>query len=116
MYGFLAALQILTRLPSPVPRDRGLASVASSTGWFPAVGAALGLGLVAFDALLSPLLERPVVDGLLIALLVGVTGAFHLDGLIDSVDGLTTGPDPAHRLAAMRDAVAGSAGAVAACL
>jgi len=45
-----------------------------------------------------------------------VTGAFHLDGLVDSVDGLTTGPDATHRLAAMRQAVAGTPGAVAACI
>ncbi len=115
MYGFLAALQILTRLPSPLARYATVPDVASSIVWFPAVGAVLGLGLVAFDTLARMALERPVVDALLIALLVVVTGAFHLDGLIDSVDGLVAGPDGEGRLAAMRQAVAGTPGAIAAC-
>lgn len=115
MYGFLAALQILTRLPAPLARSAGIQDVAGSIGWFPAVGAVLGLGLVALDALARMALERPVVDALLIAFLVVVTGAFHLDGLVDTVDGLAAGPDAERRLAAMRQAVAGTPGAVAAC-
>ena len=115
MSGFLAALQILTRLPSPLRRAASLEDAAGSVGWFPAVGAALGLALAAFDALARLALDETVVNALLIAFLVIVTGAFHLDGLIDSVDGLTAGPDATGRLAAMRQAVAGTPGAVAAC-
>lgn len=116
MYGFLAALQILTRLPSPLPRDAGLDDVAASVGWFPAVGAVLGLALVAIDAAARLAFDPVVVNALLVAFLVIVTGAFHLDGLIDSVDGLTAGPDAPARLAAMRLAVVGAPGAVAACI
>jgi len=116
MYGFLAALQILTRLPSPLRRDAILADVASSIGWFPAVGAALGLALVAIDTAARLVFDPTVVSALLVAFLVIVTGAFHLDGLIDSIDGLTAGPDSDGRLAAMRLAVVGVPGALAACI
>jgi adenosylcobinamide-GDP ribazoletransferase len=110
MYGLLAALQILTRLPWPRPREASIQDAAGSVGWFPAVGAALGVALVAVDASARLALDQAVVDALLVAFLVIVTGAFHLDGLIDAVDGLTAGPD-----AAGRQAAAGTAGAVAAC-
>lgn len=62
------------------------------------------------------MLGPPVSDALLVALLAAVTGAFHLDGLIDTVDGLATGPDPDARLAVMRQGVAGFPGAIAGCL
>jgi len=116
LYGFLAALQILTRLPSPLQRKASLGDVGSAVGWFPAIGAVLGLGLVTFDALARPFLDPPAVNALLLALLVVVTVAFHLDGLVDSIDGLTAGPNAAGRLAAMRQPVAGPPGAVSACL
>jgi adenosylcobinamide-GDP ribazoletransferase len=116
MYGFLAALQILTRLPSPLPREDRPADVAASVGWFPVVGAGLGLALVAIDAAARLAVEPVVANALLIAFLAIITGAFHLDGLVDSVDGLSAGPDAAARLATMRLAVVGTPGAIAACI
>ena len=116
MYGFLAALQILTRLPAPLGDNNRLANVQGALGWFPAVGALLGLALVGFDALARLIFDQVVVDAFLVALLVVVTGAFHLDGLVDSVDGLAAGPGAKERLAAMRQAVAGTGGALAACI
>jgi adenosylcobinamide-GDP ribazoletransferase len=116
MYGFLAAVQILTRLPSPLRREPHLDDLAAAVGWFPVVGAGLGLALVAIDAAARFALAPVVVDALLVAFLVVVTGAFHLDGLIDSIDGLTAGPDSTGRLAAMRLAAVGGPGALGACI
>jgi len=116
VYGFFAALQILTRLPSPIRRDNQSLEVASAVGWFPAVGALLGFILVAIDVLARPWIDGGVLAALILAALVGVTGAFHLDGLVDSVDGLSAGPDATNRLAAMREAVAGPRGALGACI
>ena len=56
--------------------------------YFPLVGAGLGLLLVGLDRALEPLVERPLRDFLLLAALVVATGGLHLDGLIDSADGL----------------------------
>ena len=59
-------------------------------------------------------MERPLRDFLLLTTLVMATGGLHLDGLIDSADGLL-GPGPAERrLAAMRESWAGQRGAFAA--
>jgi len=114
--GFFVALQILTRLPSPFRRNAQSPEVGSAAWWFPAVGGLLGVLLVGFDALARPWLDSGVVAALILALMVAVTGAFHLDGLVDSVDGLTAGPGTTARLAAMRQAVASPLGALAACI
>jgi adenosylcobinamide-GDP ribazoletransferase len=116
MYGLLAALQILTRLPSPLRRTDHPDDAAAAVGWFPVVGAGLGLALVAIDTVARVAVDPLVANALLIAFLAIITGAFHLDGLVDSVDGLSAGPDRSARLAAMRLAVVGAPGAVAACL
>jgi adenosylcobinamide-GDP ribazoletransferase len=50
---------------------------------------------------------------LLVALLAVVTGALHLDGVIDAFDGLFAGKTPERRLEIMRDPRAGSYGVVA---
>jgi adenosylcobinamide-GDP ribazoletransferase len=112
----LSALQFLTRLPSPSHAELGYRETRAAVAWFPAVGLIIGGILVAVDRGAALILDRVVVDALLVAALAAVTGALHLDGLIDSVDGLTAGPDGTARLAAMRESAAGTAGAAAACL
>lgn len=102
-------------MPSPIRREITLEQLGASVGWFPLVGAGIGLVLVAFDALAGTLLQPAVVDALLVAGLVVISGALHLDGLIDTADGFAAGPDRETRLATMREAHAGPVGAVAGC-
>ncbi len=108
--GFIAAWRTLTRLPLPgaEPGDRG-----TVLSWFPVVG--LLLGLIAWAvAALGASLGWPE-GGALAALLwlVAATGALHLDGLADTVDGLY-GPWPAARaLEIMKDSRVGVMGATA---
>jgi adenosylcobinamide-GDP ribazoletransferase len=83
--------------------------------WFPVAGALIGALLAAVDYCAGRLLDPAVTAAIVVFALVAVTGAFHLDGLIDTVDGLVAGPDPAARLAAMRQSVAGVPGALAGC-
>jgi adenosylcobinamide-GDP ribazoletransferase len=111
-----AALQFLTRLPAPMRRHATLEDVGRSLAWFPVVGALLGGVLVVLDRAAQPLLAAPVANALLLTALVAASGALHLDGWIDAVDGLTAGDTPAARLAAMRQTVVGSTGVIAACL
>lgn len=112
MHSFLVALQFLTRLPSPIHREVTLDEMGASIGWFPAVGALLGLTLVVTDVATRLFLDPHVVDALLVALLVGLTGALHLDGVIDTLDGFAAGRDPQAQLDAMRQPRSGSVGAI----
>lgn len=56
--------------------------------WFPAVGALLGLGLGGLWWLLVRVWPAEIAAALVIAADLGVTGMLHLDGVVDSADGL----------------------------
>ncbi|MCL5027230.1 MAG: adenosylcobinamide-GDP ribazoletransferase [Chloroflexi bacterium] len=56
----------------------------------------------------------PVTAALLLGAWVLFTGGLHLDGLMDVCDGVFSQPDPARRLAVMRDTRAGSYGVLGA--
>lgn len=114
--GFLFALEFLTRLPSLVPRDTTRADPGRGIAWFPIVGALIGFLLAFLDEVLRHVVAAPVANALLVAGLAALTGALHLDGLIDTADGLAAGHSVQAQLAAMRRTVAGVPGAVAGCL
>lgn len=109
----LAALGFLTALPGP----RGLApprTLARSLAYYPLVGGAIGALLVLVDLALAPALPAGPRAALLLLALLLVTRALHLDGLIDSCDGLFGGFTPERRLAIMRDSHVGAFGVLGA--
>ena len=113
MTGFFLAWQFLTLLPGGIkdaeigPRDLG-----RSAAYYPVVGLILGMILWGAYWLLSHAFPRTLCDGLTILLLVILTGALHLDGLADTLDGLAAGKSAAERLQIMRDHRVGTFGAV----
>jgi len=112
---FLVAVQFLTRLPSPIRTDPDPAKVGESIAWFPVVGLLIGVILVSLDQALNTFLDFPVVNAILVWILVAIAGALHLDGLIDTADGLSAASDPGGRLDAMRESTTRGPGAMAAC-
>ncbi len=86
--GFWIALRFLTILPSPFRGEPSPQKLGRSLGYFPVVGLVVGGILFGIDRGLSLLLPSVVVNALLIAALVILTGALHLDGFIDTCDGL----------------------------
>lgn len=112
--GFFIALQFLTWLPSPVRRPASAGELGRAQAYFPLVGFVLGVILVLLDTLLRAALPPAVAGALLVAALVALTGGLHLDGLIDSCDGLFAQRTPAERLAIMRDSRVGSFGVIGA--
>jgi adenosylcobinamide-GDP ribazoletransferase len=111
--GLRLAASFLTRLPV----GEGVACdpdrLARSLSLFPAVGLLLGLLLALTDVALRAVFPVPVVAGLLLLLLVAVTGGLHLDGLADTVDGLAGGRDREGALRIMKDSRVGALGAAA---
>lgn len=109
---FRVAAAFLTVFPvaDKLPMDDE--QLGRSMGLFPAVGLVLGLGLVLCNALLAPLLPRAVLDCLLLLFLILATGALHLDGVADMVDGLAGGRDRESSLRIMKDSRVGAMGAV----
>ena len=109
---FLTALRFLTIIPVPgeqVFRDEDM---GKSMAFFPLVGLLIGLVLAGIRYVLGMVLPSPVADILVIAVLVMMTGALHLDGLADTSDGLAGGKDRERTLAIMRDSRIGSFGVV----
>lgn len=109
---FRAACAFLTVFPVAGNVTIDDERLSRSMGLFPAVGLALGLGLVVCNWLLSPLIPRAVLDCLLLLLLVLATGALHLDGIADMIDGLAGGRDRESSLRIMKDSRVGAMGAV----
>lgn len=112
MRRYLIALQFLTILPLPSPKQYQTDDLGRSTAWFPLVGLTIGGLLLLADLALTPLFPRHLTDALLVALLAIITGALHLDGLADVCDGLAARGSKERFLAIMKDSHIGAIGAV----
>ena len=109
---FIAALRFLTILPLDWLRDSTADELKRSAGWFPLVGLFIGGILAGVNWLLGFILPQPVVNVLLIAALVLITGALHLDGFLDTCDGLGGHGTPEERWRIMDDSRAGGFGVI----
>ena len=107
------ALQFLTVLPPLVRHAPRNDDLGRCEAFFPLAGLLLGSALAVVDQVLTPHVAPLVRDVLLVAVLAILTGALHLDGVVDTFDGLFTGTSPERRLEIMRDPRAGSYGVVA---
>lgn len=106
-----AAIAFYTILPIPeswVLEFRGIARHAPLIGL--AIGGLLGLLDFGLEQLGMPVLTR---SALVVVAWIGVTGGLHLDGAMDTADGLAVF-EPQRRLAVMADSVTGAFGAMAA--
>jgi adenosylcobinamide-GDP ribazoletransferase len=114
MRGFLVALQFLTVAPIPAQRPAGQEELGRSMRWFPAVGALVGGLVAAIDWAVAPITTPEIRGVIAVALLAILTGALHLDGLMDASDGLFTLASRERRLQIMTDSRVGSFGLVGA--
>jgi adenosylcobinamide-GDP ribazoletransferase len=101
--GCLAAVQFLTIAPPLVRRPFTDAELGRAVGYFPLIGALIGGFLIGFDHLLALLLPPGMAAALVLAGWILCTGALHLDGFLDSCDGLFGGRTPQDRLRILRD-------------
>jgi adenosylcobinamide-GDP ribazoletransferase len=100
---FFGAVRFFTRLPVPAWVGHSAAALNRSARYFPAVGLIVGgIGALVYLAVL-----------LSMAATIYATGAFHEDGLADTVDGLGGGWDKLRILEIMKDSRVGSYGVVA---
>lgn len=112
MKGLIAAILFMTRLPLPVSLARQ-ADFDRVMCWLPATGLIVGLPVTVAAWVLAP---HDAWVAALVALLawIAMTGALHLDGLADVIDGLGAAHgDPARLSKVMADPHVGSFGVVA---
>jgi adenosylcobinamide-GDP ribazoletransferase len=105
------AIRYLTIVPVPGGAHAGPDGLGRAAGWFPVVGALLGLLLAGVDWVAGRLFPALLASLLTVTVWKLATGGLHLDGLADCLDGLM-GRDREHRLAIMRDSRIGTFGAV----
>ena len=107
---FLSALGFITVLPSG---KNHLYSPAGMSPYFPLVGFILGLLLCGFDFIAGHLWPPVVVAVLDVIFMMVITGAFHLDGLADTADGIFSHRSREKALEIMKDSRIGTMGLLA---
>ncbi len=113
MTRFSLAWKFLTILPWVRPgREADSRLLGPSMVCYPLIGLILGLILGILFCFLVWIFPRSLADGLLVLLLVLLTGAFHLDGLADTLDGLAHGRTPEERMGIMKDHRVGAFGVI----
>ncbi len=114
IFELLVAIQFLTRLPVSKNLNPTKEEFARCAPWFPVVGLVVGFILAVVARLLLSIPLAPGISAVLL-LVLGVlsTGAFHEDGLADTIDGIGGGWTKEDALRIMRDSRIGSYGALA---
>ena len=113
MNQLLLALQFITRIPVVKELDYEEDKIAASMAYYPLVGTLLGAGLVLINYLGQLYLPSLVTNALLLTGLVLLTGGLHLDGLMDTCDGIFSGRQKDKILEIMRDSRVGAFGVIA---
>ncbi|HEY9798011.1 MAG TPA: adenosylcobinamide-GDP ribazoletransferase [Leptolyngbyaceae cyanobacterium] len=111
LYSLLGAVTFYTCIPIPAGwalEFRGIARWAPLIGFL--IGGILGIVDVGMQQLGVPLLTR---SALVVVIWIALTGGLHLDGVMDTADGLAV-QDKERRLAVMADSATGAFGAMAA--
>jgi adenosylcobinamide-GDP ribazoletransferase len=110
MRNLISALQFITILPMGKAKSFDPPQMVP---YFPLVGILLGLLVAAFDTIVVRFWAPPVAALLDIILLAVLTGAFHIDGLGDTADGLLGPRSRDKALEIMKDSRIGTMGLVA---
>jgi adenosylcobinamide-GDP ribazoletransferase len=109
---FFAALRFFTRLPVPAWVGHSAEQLNHAARYFPAVG--LIVGAIGAAVTLAALAIWPPAIAVLLGMVATLlaTGAFHEDGLADTIDGMGGGWTREQVLTIMKDSRIGSYGAI----
>lgn len=110
MVSMIAAFQFLTIFPVVIKRMFTPQEMARAVGWFPLVGVALGALLCGVNYFAQMVFPTSISAALTLIAWVLLTRAFHLDGFMDTCDGLFGGFTPERRLEIMKDSRVGAFG------
>ncbi|CAG7633228.1 adenosylcobinamide-GDP ribazoletransferase [Paenibacillus allorhizosphaerae] len=109
----IAAFQFLTRLPMPIALHYDDALFRRSVVFYPVVGLVLGWLLVGAGKLLMLVVPALPAASLLLSVWIALTGALHLDGLMDTADGILSHRSRERMLEIMKDSRVGAMGVIA---
>lgn len=104
------AVQFLTIIPIKKGIEAEEKIFSDSAVFFPVVGLMLGAVLVLTSKLLGDFVSPALLSIIIVLMLILLSGALHLDGLADTVDGFYAGRDRISILRIMRDSMIGTMG------
>lgn len=110
MISIIAAFQFLTIFPTIIRRMFTSQEMGRAVAWFPLVGITLGFVLYGVNTLAQFIFPASVSAAITLFAWVIFTRAFHLDGFMDTCDGLFGGFTPERRLEIMKDSRMGAFG------
>jgi len=110
------AVTFLTGIPLKVEGEVSPSDLWGSMGWYPLVGLAMGFVAWVVYAGLDSFLPGLVAATLVVILLELLTRGLHLDGLMDTADGIFSGAPRERALEIMKDHNVGAMGVAAAVL
>ena len=110
MIPIIAAFQFLTIFPTIIRRMFTSREMGRAVAWFPLVGLVLGALLYGVHHAAQLIFPANISAALTIFAWVIFTRAFHLDGFMDTCDGLFGGFTPERRLEIMKDSRMGAFG------
>lgn len=113
MKKLILAITFLSRLPIPSPKHIAPKDIGGSTPYFPIVGLILGGILVGINYFCSYFWDQLITNIVLVISLIALTGGLHLDGLMDTCDGVFSNKDRERTLEIMRDSRVGAMGVLA---
>ncbi len=113
---FTLAVTFLTGVPLKVEGEVRPSDLWASMGWYPLVGLAMGAAAWGVYAGLVSFLPGLVAATLVVILLELLTRGLHLDGLMDTADGVLSGTPRERALEIMKDHNVGAMGVAAAVL
>lgn len=113
LHPILAAFQFLSRFPVRAELDFTPELLRRSARYYPLVGAAIGLCVWAFGIFGAWLLPPLPAAVLALILWVWLTGGLHLDGWMDTADGLLSYRSREKMLEIMKDSRVGAMGVLA---
>lgn len=102
------AITFLTRIPLPFNIEYNDKLPSKSLKYFPLIGLLLGSLLIGLYNALKIIWPPALATAVLLAIYIYLTGAIHLDGLLDSVDGLFSNRPREKILLIMKDSLNGS--------
>jgi adenosylcobinamide-GDP ribazoletransferase len=112
MVPIIAAFQFLTIFPTIIRRMFTSQEMGRAVAWFPLVGIVLGLLLYSVNCSARIIFPDSVSAALTLFAWVIFTRAFHLDGFMDTCDGLFGSFTPERRMEIMKDSRMGAFGVV----
>ncbi|MDF2924254.1 MAG: cobalamin 5-phosphate synthase [Paenibacillaceae bacterium] len=111
-YSFVAAVQLLSRFPLPVQVPYEERVLRRSVVFYPVVGLFIGLVLAIAGWGTVLVLPAGTAAAFLTGLWVALTGGLHLDGLMDTADGVLSHRSRERMLEIMKDSRVGAMGVI----